>query len=126
MARLNPDLVQVRRIYEDTTATVGSRVLVDRIWPRGVSRERAHLDAWIKDVAPSAELRKWYHANPQAWDEFRQKYHQELDRKEDAVSFLLDLIKKGGATLLYSSTDTERNNAIALRDYLVAKLEKEK
>lgn len=115
--------VRVKRIYETAEDADGRRVLVDRIWPRGMSKERAEIHAWLKDVAPSAELRKWFHAHPQEWHEFRRRYFHELDMNKNAVSSLVELASEGVVTLLFSSAELERNNAHVLRDYIQAKLE---
>jgi uncharacterized protein YeaO (DUF488 family) len=114
------DMFQVKRVYEDPDDTDGFRVLVDRLWPRGLSKERAHLDEWLKDVAPSNELRQWFGHDRPKFDEFVQRYHAELD-KNPAVDVLLALGEKHDRVcLLYSAHDTQANQAVALRDYLVA------
>lgn len=113
--------VRVKRIYEKPTRTDGRRVLVDRLWPRGLTKEAAALDAWLKDLAPSDELRQWYHAYPQAWTLFRRRYLKELTTPEAAAQ-LQELYRMAGEhkplTLLYASKNEERNNAIVLRDLL--------
>jgi uncharacterized protein YeaO (DUF488 family) len=113
--------VTVKRVYDKPSSTDGTRVLVDRLWPRGLSKEDAALDAWFKDLSPSDELRHWYHAYPQAWAMFRRRYLKELARPE-ASAQLLELYKMAGQrkklTLLYASKNEERNNAIVLRDLL--------
>lgn len=113
--------VVIKRVYEDAAKADGARVLVDRLWPRGVSKERAALDAWLKDLAPSDELRKWYHSRPEEWESFRRKYLKELSRPEAAED--LDELyrlssKKRRLTLLFASANLERNNATVLRDLL--------
>jgi uncharacterized protein YeaO (DUF488 family) len=113
--------VRVKRIYEKPSRTDGTRVLVDRLWPRGLTKEDAALDAWLKDLAPSDELRHWYHAYPQAWATFRRRYLKELTTPAAAAQ--LDELYRMAAerkplTLLYASKDEERNNAIVLRDLL--------
>jgi uncharacterized protein YeaO (DUF488 family) len=113
--------VLIKRVYEDPAKADGTRVLVDRLWPRGVSKERAALDAWLKDLAPSDELRHWYHSRPAEWAEFRRKYLKELSRPE-AAEDLEELYefsrKKKRLTLLYASSNEENNNATVLRDLL--------
>ena len=97
----------------------GYRVLVDRLWPRGISKEKASWDEWLKNIAPSTALRQWFAHDPVRWDAFRKKYDEELDGNGEAVSHLLRLARKGKVTLLYSARNTEHNEAAALRDYLL-------
>lgn len=114
--------VEIKRIYEDPAPTDGVRVLVDRLWPRGVSKERAQLARWLKEIAPSTELRRWAHAHPDEWDEFRRRYTAELDTRPEVVAELQALGQEGGTlTLLYSVKDPERNHARILRQVLEAK-----
>jgi len=94
-------------------------VLVDRLWPRGVRKESLPLDAWLKDVAPSTELRKWFGHDPAKWDEFRRRYFAELDGRVEVLNPMLAAARKGRVTLLYSARDVEHNQAVALRDYLL-------
>jgi uncharacterized protein YeaO (DUF488 family) len=113
--------VNVKRIYEAPQKADGTRVLVDRLWPRGVSKERAALDAWLKELAPSDELRQWFHATPNGWLQFRKKYLKELARPEAApdLNELYKLAhKRKHLTLLYASKNEERNNATVLKDLL--------
>lgn len=112
--------VRTKRAYEPPEPEDGARVLVDRYWPRGVSKEEAELDAWAKGVAPSDELREWFDHDPERWDAFRRRYHEELDdREDDALDDLLELHREEGTlTLVYGARDTEHNNAVALRAYL--------
>jgi uncharacterized protein YeaO (DUF488 family) len=110
--------VKVKRVYEAWDKSDGFRILVDRLWPRGIKKEDAHVDAWMKEVSPSNELRKWYHAQHEKWDEFVEKYEAEL-KKTGGVNELLELIKKHKAvTLLYSSKFQEHNNAMALQEFM--------
>ena len=97
-------------------------MLVDRLWPRGVSKEEARLDGWAKEVAPTDELRRWYHANRDRWDEFRDRYRRELDRLGEPLGELLERARSGRLTLVYSSKDTEHNNAEVLKEYLEERL----
>lgn len=120
------DNIRVKRIYEAAEEADGQRVLVDRLWPRGLSKERAEIHAWLKDLAPSDELRKWFHAHPEEWDEFRRRYFHELDMNQEAVSSLVELVKEGVVTLLFSSARVEGNNAHVLRDYIQARLDEER
>ncbi|MBZ9808955.1 DUF488 domain-containing protein [Mesorhizobium sp. BR1-1-9] len=111
--------IAVRRVYEAPAPDDGQRVLVDRVWPRGVSKEHAALALWLKDVAPSDELRKWFGHEPARWAEFQKRYRAELDRNEDAVATLRDLLGEGKVTLLYGAHDEAHNNAVALAKYLL-------
>lgn len=113
--------VSVKRVYEKPVRTDGARVLVDRLWPRGLTKAAASLDAWLKNLAPSDELRKWYHARPEAWQAFRKKYLKELSRPEaaDDLNQLYSLAnKRSRLTLVFASTNTERNNAVVLKELL--------
>jgi uncharacterized protein YeaO (DUF488 family) len=113
--------VVVKRVYEKAALADGKRVLVDRLWPRGLSKRRAALDAWLRDLAPSDGLRKWFHASPGAWAVFRRKYLKELAQPE-ATEALTELYRlahgRKRLTLLFASRDAERNNAVVLRDLL--------
>ncbi|WP_376797610.1 DUF488 domain-containing protein [Thermogemmatispora sp.] len=114
-------IVHLKRIYEEPQESDGTRVLVERLWPRGLSRERAHIDLWLKDVAPSDELRRWFAHDPQKFTEFRRRYEQELRQHEAAraaLEQLRELAARGPLTLLYSARDNEHNNAVVLRDLL--------
>jgi uncharacterized protein YeaO (DUF488 family) len=112
--------VSLRRIYEPAGSGEGSRVLVDGLWPRGVKREDAALDLWLRAVAPSAELRRWYGHDVARWPAFRKRYEEELGQPEraEAVDQLKALAKAGPLTLLYAARDTEHNNAVVLKDVL--------
>lgn len=110
--------VQVKRVYDAPEESDGRRILVDRLWPRGLTKEKAAIDVWLKEVSPSNELRKWYGHDPEKWDEFRRRFGAELDANPEAVAELRAELKKGRATLLFSSKETEINNAMALREYL--------
>jgi len=110
--------IAIKRVYEPTAQGDGARVLVDRVWPRGLTKEKAALDLWLKAIAPSTELRKWFGHDPARWDEFRKRYGEELDRSGEALGQLKALLIKGPVTLLYSAYDVEHNQAVALADYL--------
>jgi uncharacterized protein YeaO (DUF488 family) len=117
-------MVHLKRAYEPVVPGDGSRVLVERLWPRGLSKERAQLDAWLKDVAPSDRLRKWFHHDPDRWTEFEQRYRREL-RAEPARSRLADLVRlarSGMVTLVYASHDEQHNNAVVLKKVLEGRL----
>jgi uncharacterized protein YeaO (DUF488 family) len=113
------DPVRIKRIYEPADAGDGQRVLVDRLWPRGVSKAKAALDLWLKEIAPSEALRHWFGHDPALWPEFRQRYAAELDANP-ATAQLCALLEKGPVTLLYAVHDEAHSNALALADYLAA------
>lgn len=110
----------IKRIYEPPAPDDGLRVLIDRIWPRGLSKADAPFDHWFKDAAPSTALRQWFGHQPARWPEFRTRYAAELDANAEAVARLRALVVGQRATLLYSAHDSERNNAVVLREYLAA------
>lgn len=110
--------LHIKRIYDAPDKADGERILVDRLWPRGVSKEKAHIDHWLKEIAPSDELRHWFGHDPQKWDEFLRRYREELQANGEAVAALRSAIGGKTATLLYAAHDTEHNNAVALRDFL--------
>jgi uncharacterized protein YeaO (DUF488 family) len=113
--------VRLKRVYDAAAADDGARVLVDRLWPRGLTKGAAALDVWLKDVAPSNELRQWYHARPEQWSEFRKRYLRELrsDAAHAALQQLYDMARKReGLTLLFASRNVERNNALVLKQLL--------
>lgn len=114
--------LRVKRVYEPAERADGSRILVDRLWPRGLSKERAHLDLWLKDIAPSTELRKWFGHDPAKRDEFERRYVRELDENPEAVQRLQQIAKQGRVTLLYGARDTQDNQAVVLREYLLGKV----
>lgn len=106
--------VWLRRAYDEPTRNDGYRVLVDRLWPRGVSKERLRIDEWCRDVAPSDELRKWFGHDPALWEEFLDRYGEELTEHDDLVSALAERARVGRITLVFAAGDTEHNNALAL------------
>ena len=110
--------IHTKRIYDPPAAEDGHRILVDRVWPRGIKKADARLDAWLKDIAPSTDLRKWFGHDPAKWDEFQRHYFAELDEKPDTIADLKQRAKSGPLTLLYAAKDTEHNNAAALKAYL--------
>jgi uncharacterized protein YeaO (DUF488 family) len=111
-------MLSVKRAYDPVSAEDGYRILVGRLWPRGISKKRAALDLWLKDVAPSTELREWFGHDPAKWEEFRRRYWKELDHKPEDIELLKQKIKAGPVTLIYSARDREHNAAIALKEYL--------
>ncbi|RME32626.1 MAG: DUF488 family protein [Gammaproteobacteria bacterium] len=115
-----PPVIRCRRVYDAPAPGDGLRVLVDRLWPRGLSREATAVDLWCRDLAPSDELRRWFGHRPERWEEFRRRYREELQARTQVVQELLDRIGDSGrATLLYAARDTERNNAVVLKEYLL-------
>jgi uncharacterized protein YeaO (DUF488 family) len=116
--------VRIKRVYDDAADSDGTRVLVDRIWPRGLTKERAAVDVWLKEIAPSTELRKWFGHDPVRWKEFQARFRKELDRNTDAVAQLRDVIERGPVTLLYGARDEAHNDAVALLGYLDARQER--
>ncbi|MDY9921857.1 MAG: DUF488 domain-containing protein [Synergistota bacterium] len=117
--------IEIKRIYTPAEATDGKRILVDRLWPRGITKERASLYFWQKDIAPSAGLRIWFGHNPEKFDEFARRYMAELDTdptKLEAVRQLLEIAKIEKLTLLYASTDTSINHALIIKNFLLKKL----
>lgn len=111
--------IQTKRVYEAADPHDGFRVLVDRVWPRGMTKEQAQANLWLKDVAPSTALRKWFAHDRTKWDVFKRRYFAELDARPDSVAELRAEMKKGRVTLLFSARDTECNQAVALREYLL-------
>ncbi len=112
--------VSVKRVYDVPSSRDGTRILVDRLWPRGLSKQRAAIDHWLRPLAPSTELRRWYHSSPEEWATFRARYLKELAAKEaaDALRQLYSLANKGKVTLLFASRSAERNNATVLKELL--------
>jgi uncharacterized protein YeaO (DUF488 family) len=119
--KASPD-IRLKRIYDPPNRADGARVLVDRLWPRSVRKETADLTLWLKEIAPSAELRRWFGHDPERFVEFSRRYRAELSANKDAVSRLDDLIRAGPVTLLYAARDTEHNQARVLSDYLKARV----
>ena len=111
-------MLYVKRIYEAPKAKDGTRYLVDRLWPWGMKKENLIMDAWLKEVAPSTELRRWFRHDPAKWDEFQQKYRAELQANADAWKPVLEAVRQGNVTLLYSARDTDHNNAVVLKAFL--------
>jgi len=118
MPRVEAD-VKVKRIYEAPDPSDGARVLVDRLWARGLTKEKAALDLWLKEVAPSTELRKWFAHDPDKWEEFQERYRAELEKNGEAIARLWDEIRKGPVTLVYGARDQEHNAALVLKDFLI-------
>jgi uncharacterized protein YeaO (DUF488 family) len=117
-------MIKVKRVYEPFAPGDGARFLVDRLWPRGVKRAELHLEAWLKDAAPSTALRQWFGHDPKKWSDFRKRYVRELQTNPDAVAPILAAARRGTVTLLYGTRDSEHNNAVALKDYIEDRLKK--
>ncbi|MGQ0555819.1 MAG: DUF488 domain-containing protein [Nitrospiraceae bacterium] len=110
--------IQVKRVYEPTATSDGFRVLVDRLWPRGISKEAAKLDLWLPDLGPSTSLRKWFNHDPARWAEFQRRYHAELKKKSALLATITEQAKTRPVTLLYSAKDEQHNQAVTLRSFL--------
>jgi uncharacterized protein YeaO (DUF488 family) len=111
-------MIELKRVYEEPSPTDGLRVLVDRLWPRGLTKERAAVDLWLKEVAPSTELRKWFGHDPAKWEEFQARYREELREKKDALALLKEKSKGHTVTLVYGARDEEHNEALVLKRIL--------
>jgi len=110
--------VRVKRVYDQPAKADGYRVLVDRLWPRGLKKSEARIDEWLREIAPSTALRKWFKHDPDKWKEFKKKYSAELDDHREQVEKLVREARKRTITLLFSARDTEHNNAVALKEYI--------
>jgi uncharacterized protein YeaO (DUF488 family) len=110
--------VRIKRVYDAPEAADGTRILVDRLWPRGLTKQKAQIDIWLKDVAPSSELRTWFGHDPAKWEEFQARYVHELDSQQAAVQQLRTQIKTGPTTFVYGAKDTAHTHALVLKNYL--------
>ncbi len=110
--------IKLKRAYDEPSADDGYRILVDRIWPRGISKKNAKIDKWLKDIAPSAKLRKWFKHDPDKWDGFKRRYFAELKENSSAVDEVLQIAKKQTVTFVYAAKDKEHNNAVVLKEYI--------
>ena len=111
-------MVKTKRIYDEASRQDGLRILVERLWPRGVKKDEAQWDLWLKDLAPSTELRKWFGHDREKWGEFRRRYFAQLDTERDLVTLLKRRCQEKNVTLVYSASDEECNSAVALKEYL--------
>lgn len=111
-------MVTIKNVYASYDADDGERYLVDRLWPRGMSKEKLVMQAWVKEVAPSGDLRKWFGHELAKWEEFQQRYRSELDSNPDGLQPLVEAARRGKVTLLYAAHDREHNNAVVLKEYL--------
>ena len=115
-------MIKIKRVYDEPNESDGFRILVDRLWPRGLSRSKIKLDLWLKDIAPSDELRKWFSHDPKKWEEFKSRYFKELDEKKELVELIIEKASRGVVTLLYGAKDERFNNAVALKEYIECKV----
>ncbi|MER3398272.1 MAG: DUF488 domain-containing protein [Chloroflexota bacterium] len=115
-------MIRLKRIYEPPEPLDGRRFLVERLWPRGLKKDELKLDGWLKEAAPSDGLRRWFGHDPARWEEFKARYFAELDSRPEALKPLLEAARAGDITLLFSARDLEHNNAVALKEYLEARL----
>ncbi len=111
-------MIKLKRVYEKPSKEDGLRVLVERLWPRGFTKERASVDLWLKDIAPSTELRKWFGHDPAKWEQFCKRYRVELEQRKDAVNLLKQKSEEGTITLVYAARDEKHNSAVALKEIL--------
>ena len=116
-------MLQIKRVYEPAANDDGERFLVDRLWPRGVQKASLAIRAWLKEAAPSNDLRNWYHHDVARWDEFRRRYFSELEANPESWQPLVESARRGNVTLLYSSKEPEHNNAVALKEFVLEKLQ---
>lgn len=113
--------IHLKRVYEVPSQDDGMRILIDRLWPRGLTKEKAHIDLWLKEVAPSTELRKWFNHDPEKWPEFKRRYLEELRRQPEALEHLIEAIGTRRATLLFGSKEERFNDAVALQEFIHAR-----
>ena len=115
---IEPMTLKIKRAYEQPAEADGERILVDRLWPRGLTKKKAAIDLWLKEIAPSRELRQWFGHDPEKWKEFRERYRAELQNKKDLVELLVDKARSGTVTLVYGARDEEHNDAVVLKQFL--------
>lgn len=113
-----PISIEIKRVYDPHAPEDGTRILVDRLWPRGLKRDQARIDLWLKDIAPSKDLRSWFGHRPERWEEFRRRYQAELEARPDQMKRLREAAGNGPCTLLYAAHDTNHNNALVLKSLL--------
>lgn len=111
-------MIAIKRVYEPYSKTDGKRILTDRLWPRGLTKEKAHIDVWLKDISPSTELRKWFNHEPEKWTEFQKRYRTELKTNKTSVATLRGCLNSGLATIVYGAKDEDHNDAVVLKKYL--------
>jgi uncharacterized protein YeaO (DUF488 family) len=110
--------IQIKRVYKEPVSGDGKRILIDRLWPRGLSKEKASIDLWLKTVAPSTELRQWFNHDPIKWEEFKKRYSDELYKNKEAVLELMSQIKREKVTIVYGAKDEEHNDAVVIKEFL--------
>jgi uncharacterized protein YeaO (DUF488 family) len=110
--------IQLKRAYDKPSSGDGYRILIDRIWPRGISKDELKIDEWLKDIAPSTDLRKWFGHEPVKWDDFKKRYFKELKQKKELTKKITEKMKNHNITFIYSAKDREHNNAVALKEYI--------
>ena len=115
-------MLKIKRVYEDPKRDDGTRFLVERLWPRGIRKEQLKMKAWLRDVSPSPDLRKWYSHDVTKWEEFQKRYWKELEKNTESWQPILDAAKSGNVTLLYSAKDVEHNSALVLKEFLEEKV----
>ncbi len=115
-------MLKTKRVYEPPSPEDGKRILIDRLWPRGIKKESAAIDDWIKDLAPNSDLRKWFNHEPEKWSEFRKRFFRELDTRDRQVEAIMKLARKGTVTLVYGSREERYNNATALKEYIEGRM----
>lgn len=111
-------MIRLKRAYDSPAEEDGTRFLVDRLWPRGIKKEDLRIDGWLREVAPSDDLRKWFGHDSDSWEEFRERYFKELDKKQEALEPIREAARQGDVTLVFAAKDIEHNNAVALKAYL--------
>ena len=110
--------IKLKRAYETPASADGCRILVERLWPRGLKKEDARIDLWLKDVAPSTELRKWFDHDPSRWEDFKKRYFSELEGASDATQAIIERASRGAVTFVFASKEEQFNNAVALKEYV--------
>lgn len=115
-------MIKIKRVYDRSSQDDGKRILIDRLWPRGLKKEDARIDEWLKEIAPSNELRKWFNHDPNKWSEFKKKFFTELLGKRDMVKGIINTARKGTVTLLFGSKEERFNNAVALKEYIDSRM----
>ena len=115
-------MIKIKRVYDEPSRGDGKRILIDRLWPRGIKKEDARIDEWIKEVAPSSELRKWFDHDPNKWGEFKKRFFTELHGKQDVVDGIISAARKSTVTLLFGSKEERFNNAVALQEYIESRV----
>lgn len=111
-------MIKTKRVYDEPEDKDGFRTLVDRLWPRGLNKDKTKINLWLKDIAPSDELRKWFSHDPKKWSEFKKRYFEELNGKQELVSLIVEKARKGSVALLYAAKEEKFNNANALKEYI--------